>query len=424
MLPSELMKAVLKFVNTKMPIWQAKDFYGYVYDAYLKNVDYASIVNFIAEKSAMIPFKQQIQVDKEWVDDEDTMIMDLYDNPNPTQGAYEYKVEAYSWFVITGNSYENCEAPRRGSDAGKILQMWNMPAHLTQVISGGWRKPVDSFKLTHSYSNEESIPVEQVIHMKRFNPRYQHGEFLQGLPKIATGSIALTSSNSGYKIKTSMLENGGVPGIMTGENSLSLEQKGWFRNLIRRFSSPSKKGSLPYINQKLEYIKIGTEMVDLKVMESLLNDKRALCALHGLDSKLFNDPDGSTFNNLRTVFKRAYLDAIIPVVEHRAAEHSRFLIPRFYPGDKTKRRIVPDLSGIEVLQTELKETASAIQMLKGVLTYGMIYDMLKITPPESMRDMLDEIPQGMMGNSYAGSGMDLESELRKLGIRSGEYQND
>lgn len=413
----QVLQSVLRYINQKTAIWQADSFNKYVYDAYLKNIDYASIVNFLAEKAALVGKKQEILEGNEWVEDEDKTLLELYQNPNPTQGQFEYETEAYSFFVITGNSYEVCEAPKAGLNKGKIKEMWNMPAHLTEVISGGWREPIAGYKI--GFDHQMTIEVDKVIHMKRFNPKYQAGEFLQGLPKLASGAMALTSSNDGFNTKAALFQNGGVPGILSGEDDLTLKQEGWLANLLRRFSMPDKKGSVPYINTKLEYLKLGQDMVDLKVLESILNDKRSLCSLHQVSSRLFNDPEASTYNNIPADMKRAYLDAILPMVNHRLDEHTRYILPKFYDDGK-QRRLVADTSGIEVLQDDMAKTAETINKLRGFLTYRMVYKMLNITPPDNFdNDLIDEIPTNMPTEQKP-----LQDELKKLGIQTGEYRED
>lgn len=420
----QLLKTLFAWLGNQTVVWQGTNLSTFIKDAYLKNSDFAAIVNYTSENAAKMPIIQEVLEGDDWVIEKESPYLELMRNPNPTQGAYEYATEVYSWFLITGNSYENAEAPKAGLNKGIPKEIWNMPADVTEIITGGWKNPVQEYKIRFSQNNTQHIDAERVIHMKRFNPDYQVGAWLYGLPKLVSASQALTSSNNAYQTKASQLLNGGIPGIMTGENDLSKEQKGLFSNILRKFSDTLNIGKIPFMSNKLEYIKVGSEMVDLRLLESILNDKRALCSVYGLSAGLFNDPEGSTYNNKVEEKKAAYTDVILPLVNHRLAEHSRFFLGLDKDGnsklysDGKQRRLRADTSGIEVLQKDFNAMASAIQKVSNYLTYGMVWDHLGVTPPETLEHLRDEIPMNIPSEINP-----MEEEIKKLGIQLGEYKS-
>lgn len=387
---SQTMRALMKWVNAGQAIWISDDLDAIVHDVYLKNGDFAAIINLLSDAAASIPWIEEEFNGEVWEEVQESPLLELWNvKPNTLQGPIEFRKEVFAFFLMLGNSFVSADAPKGGKNAGVPKHLWNMPPHLTEIVSGGWKEPVRGYKLKIGDETIE-IECEDVMHMKNFNPDYKNGNWLYGKSKISSALRAVTSSNNGYISKSSMLKNGGVPGLLTSKEEhdpLTEQQKNSLWEKIKKYANPFRKGQIPYMNRPLEFVKLGSTMVDLKVIESILNDKRAMCSVYATSSGLFNDPEGSTYNNKREEKKDLYIYAIIPACDQLMGEVNRWLVPRFYKDQNIKRRLRPDYSGIQVLQQEFKETAEAISKLP-IMVPRQIFDLLSWPVPDNMDDEL------------------------------------
>lgn len=385
---SQAMQALMRWVNAGQAIWISDDLDSIVHDVYLKNGDFAAIINLISDTGAGIPWVEEEFNGEDWEEVQESPLMELWNTkPNTLQGPIEFRKEMLAFYLMLGNAMISEDSPNGGQSAGIPVHLWNMPPHLTEIVSGGWREPVRGYKLK---IGDESIEIEcdKVMHMKNFNPDYRNGNWLYGKSKISSALRAVTSSNNGYISKSSMLKNGGVPGILTSNEEhqpLTQTQKSNLWDKIKKYANPFRKGQIPYINKPLEFIKLGETMVDLKIIESILNDKRAMCSVYSVSAGLFNDPDGSTYNNKREEKKALYIDAVIPLCNQLMGELNRWLVPKFYKDQNVKRRLRPDYSGIAVLQQEFKETAEAISKLP-IMVPRQIFNQLDWPVPDTIDD--------------------------------------
>ncbi len=425
---SQTMRALMRFVNMGQAIWITDDLNNIVHDVYLKNGDFAAIINLISETAASIPWVEEELNGEVWEGVNESRLLDLWNvTPNTLQGPIEFRKETFAFYLMLGNGFISSDSPKAGLNAGIPKHLWNMPPHLTEIVSGGWREPVRGYKLKIGDETIE-IPCENVLHMKNFNPNYQNGNWLYGKSKISSALRAVTSSNNGYITKSSMLKNGGIPGVLTskeGHDPLTLPQKTNLWDTIKRYANPFRKGQVPYFNKPLEFVRFGETMVDLAVIESLLADKRAMCSTYSVSAGLFNDPEGSTYNNKREEKKALYNDAIIPLCDQLQGELNRWIIPRFYKDQNVKRRLRPDYSGITVLQQEFKETAEAIKGLP-IIVPRDIFERLDIDIPNGASDeLLDTIYVnfGLQKLSDLGdSGLNEEAEKAIANILEGDYK--
>jgi phage portal protein BeeE len=101
------------------------------------------------------------------------------------------------------------------------------------------------------------------------------------------------------------------------------------------------------------YIDLGMSPVDLALISDSQATKRDICDIFHVPSILFNDPEGTTYNNQQEVRKRAWTDAIMPECDHFADEFTRHAKNAYKSeGDIW---VVADYSAIEELQADKRE---------------------------------------------------------------------
>jgi hypothetical protein len=114
-------------------------------------------------------------------------------------------------------------------------------------------------------------------------------------------------------------------------------------------------GSIKTTSGNFDFISFAMSPTDLKILESGVMKLRDLCSVYGVSSKLFNDPNASTLNNITSDMKMYYLDGVLPPYEQLLESFERFVIDGWNKRDNTQYRIRIDYDSIEALQENLTE---------------------------------------------------------------------
>jgi phage portal protein BeeE len=153
-----------------------------------------------------------------------------------------------------------------------------------------------------------------------------------------------------------------------------------------------KKGKIPFTNQMVDYVMMGGSLVKKDTMDSILSNLRTVARRHGLSSRLFNDPQASTFNNMISDERRAWEDCIKPMVEHSKDEFNAWLCAPWGV------YMEPNYKNVAALQKDMKEVADALSKMS-FLTVGEKYRLAEITPdnpddPELEQRQVALVPTG------------------------------
>jgi hypothetical protein len=141
---------------------------SFVKDGYGANISIYSIINYVITTASNVTFKLQTKnSDGSWQDDPESEIIRLLRRPNPLSTQSLFIEEALGWKILDGNQYIYGPRMEVGLNKGKTLELWVMPSTGMKVIGGGIRKPIEGYKYNEW---EELIPVEDVMHMRYFNP--------------------------------------------------------------------------------------------------------------------------------------------------------------------------------------------------------------------------------------------------------------
>ena len=123
-------------------------------------------------------------------------------------------------------------------------------------------------------------------------------------------------------------------------------------------------------------IKMSMSPSDLKLLEMGVLDLRDICSVYGANSRMFNDPKGSTYNNAKEDQRSFYTNAVIPPLDNELDHFNRFFVPGWNEKFGVKFKVEKDISEIEVLQEDqakeiekIRKQAETIrEILKGIGT--------------------------------------------------------
>lgn len=373
-----------------LPVYPEIDQRKAVEEGYAKNADVYSIVSKKAQMEANIPFyvyrvkgkegqkalreyKQLMNGDcpteealfkasllkvkaMEQVE-ENNDLSKLLANPSPSVSASEFFEYAYGFLNLTGNAYIGKERLSMGANQGKVKNLYTLPSQWMQIVpNGDWPITIAGYVLF--LWGQMGIPVEDVIHIKYFNPVYlQDASFLYGLSPLQAGYKTMARSTSAVESSTAQYQHGGPAGMMYNESiepgDVNDQMVGALKKKWEAETWGDKnRGKVMFSAGKIGYVQTGLSPVDLDLLNSEMITFRQLCRLWKMPSALFNDSEYATLSNMKEYAKMAYTDAIIPDVIKMRDALNRSLLPDFKM--EGQYYIDADFTNVSALQQDMK----------------------------------------------------------------------
>ena len=336
---------------------------GLIDTGYASNVTVYAIIRKIVDNAISIP---KILIDETNPDEVELITDGEVYNMLQTPGIYQGKVLSQddyleiilTYLLTTGDIYQ------RGLTSIGFGDLWQqmeiLPSGYTLPISGkSYLSPVQGYQFTDKM-NTFRIPTEEVLHTKYINPSTLGLQSLEGLSPLQASLYSLTGSTDIQQAISVMTKNQGVRGILTnkGERPLTGEEALRMKNSVnKKIRGVENFNSVHVTGVDVNYLNMGMNAADLKLIESGVLTDRQLCNAFSVPSVLFNDPANSTYNNYTTALKSLYTDAVIPANNKILASINSEWLRQYSLRDGRVYKLVQDTSGVEALQADQKEEA-------------------------------------------------------------------
>jgi HK97 family phage portal protein len=276
--------------------------------------------------------------------------------------SYEDKVKYYSILYITGELFLYKEILELGPNAGKVILHTLNNQNVTVVISDTFPQRILGYQyLDQGFSG--TIPAEDIIHVKYYNPTVTNGQQWRGLSPLQVLSKRLTRLNAGMDASVAQMQNGGVPGIVYEKSDYAIEALGQRKTDFASYLRNSSAKGAPYFAAgEMGYIELGLSLADLDVAELQKIDFTKLCNAYKFPEVLLNNQQASTYDNMNTAMKMLYTNSILPNIHLFRDALINGVIPH-YAKDGIKRTIEIDLSDVPALQDDMKAQADALSAM-------------------------------------------------------------
>lgn len=361
-------------------------------DGFKSNTQIFSIINRIAETGSDIPVTiKAIKPNGEIVivdpkNEDFSKYADFYNfvhNPNPDNTYRSMMYQSLVYQLTTGNVVQLGLMPSvfEGTALGGVYeQAYNLqPQYIRPTVRHEVTGPiVTEYDYSPNGGNWKLDP-ENVMHLRRFNPDPNGLNDFMGMSPLEAGFRTMIASNENITAQASIINNKGIMGFMTSRSNRALTGKE--KDMMDDALHGRQKGSHNYGGVKVtsgnfDFIKMSMSVSDLKLLEMNVISLRDLCSIYGVNSRMFNDPKGSTFNNAKEDQKSFYNNAVLPPLESQLEKFNVFFTPGWNKRDGVTYRVKPDTSSIDVLQEDQgkkiekanKQSAIVRSILEGIGT--------------------------------------------------------
>ena len=332
----------------------------YIKFGYQGNADVYSIIRRYVTMStqAKLVLRQKDQSGKV-VDINGHPLNEFLKMVNPNQSMADFR-EAYTIYILSiGNSFWYKPMLDSGINKGKTTQIYTLPANDIEVLSDNNAiiTPEIKYKLENS---QTQFNPDEIYHSKYFNPFFYTKPTLYGQSPLQAAADVLAKQNEAEKTQAKQFENQGPAYLLYRDgaetwNNISGPQKVALEKELNSLTQKGKQGSGLVMKDKFGAIKLGISAADLNILESSREGRRILCNVYQLSAALFNDPAGSTYNNVTSARKAAWTDALIPHNNRFASDLTQFIINPVEEYKNAGYFYDIDYSTIEELQEGIKE---------------------------------------------------------------------
>ena len=341
--------------------FNSQDEQGLINKGYGSNVTVYSIINKITTTASTIPLIVWDNNKDELV--ENGKLFDILQQPAIYRGEMlsttEWVEACLVYLLTTGNLYQR---KLNLVNIKNIDSLELIPSGIIEpIVPNSYLLPNNGFKVTDKQT-QFKIESDELSHLKYLNPTTVGLDSLEGLAPLQAGLYALTGSTDIQKAMSVMVKNQGVRGILSNEMSRNggaasmgkEEAKQVKEKLNNTIRGIDKINSVHITSASLKYHAMGMNAADLKLIESGVLTDRQLCNIWNVDSKLFNDPSSSTFNNLQSATKGMYNNAILPSLGKIVNQFNQDISKPLNMSERTNQEVRIDISKIEALQADQK----------------------------------------------------------------------
>jgi HK97 family phage portal protein len=359
-----MLQSIFRYWGTNTPIWFDDRPEVYIKEGYAGNADVYSIVKRIIDLGSSIPWKVQEKKNGKWVDIQDHELQLLIESPNPVMSQQDFISSLMGYYLLTGDAFTFAPFLENGPNKGKTKELWPMSSHLIGIKFGDMSNPIKGYY----YINrpEELIDPETVCHVKTWNPD-SNGYAFRGMSPLRAASKNVKMGNSAVEAEVKSFENMGPDGILSrdGEEFTQIQSENLERRFKDKYMGVENAKKIVMTGASVKWQQLGLSPVDLNILESKKYNMATLCNIYGAPVQIFNNTDKTAFNNMDAAHKQMYLHAVLPVLNAIAKGFQRWLVPRW----GSNLWLVPDLSAIEVLQSNKKEQVEWLEKawwMKGI----------------------------------------------------------
>ena len=333
-------------------------------EGYGSNVTVYSIINKIVTTATDIPLVVWDNKTEEFVTS--GRVYDTLQMPATYRGEMlstkEWIETTLVYLLNTGNLYQHKE----GLVNASVFDNLNIiPSGIVcPIVPNSYLLPNSGYQVTDK-QRQFKIDSDELTHLKYINPTQYGLDSLKGLSPLQAGLYSLTGSTDIQKAIAVVVKNQGVKGILTNKGGRGVTNTRFTEQMATAVKSAVKKmisgidkfASTHVTSADLDYIQMGMNPADLKLIESGVLTDRQLCNMFAVKSELFNDPQGSTFNNVTSANKSMYQDAILPNLNKLVDNYNNEIVKGLNTADKTDYVVQIDTSKIEALQSDQKAEA-------------------------------------------------------------------
>ena len=392
------------------------DWRAYAKEGYKQNPTVYRCISLIAKNAASV--RPYLKRGEEYI--EDHPLLDLLQRPNPITGGQEFREEAYSWALLTGNIF--CD---RSIVGGRVAEM-----HHWQPYGMKIHRSKANIQIPHSYEaeNKRTWEVDAVsgasdmMHLGLYNPDPNAG--FMGLSPLAAAASSADQLNAGNEWRYNLYKNDCRPsGLLSTEQPVTSSQRKELGKDMDSRSGAKNAGRWMILGGGLKYQQLSQSAKDVDWLNGSKFSKQEIAEVFGVPTQLLGIEGSQTYANFEEARYALYLLTVMPLVDLYFDELNRWLTPLY--GEDLK--ICYDKSSIDALEY-VRQRKTETMLNSSVLTINEKRELLGLPPRgEAEADQLfidpNMLPLGFEAfNSEEQAAQDAAKAFVRMGMKRSEAE--
>ena len=317
---NEYFKQVLQFANANLKLIdfsevdRASLVKYYKRNAVVRGIIDTTIASAVAELSDYIELigKDNQEIEKHWA-------IDVLNKPNDLENRRKFiKAWAVNRLIMGEAFVYGLEGVAKSK--GTFTEMYVMPSHYVDIITGGLTNPIKGYKITNTPSLDAKLTTKNVMFSRDYNPDI---ETYHGLSKLYSAMYMVQLLEKADKRQNTSMENGGVNTLITPKpDSLGSTTATQTENIRKEMNQNKKSNYNAFLPEAVEVHKVGDTPVDLMVLEASRYAINALCFVYGISVDTFLAQ--SKYENAKEAKKTIYEQAAIPLMNEFLEDYTAF----------------------------------------------------------------------------------------------------
>jgi len=306
------------FQNMKDYEYSLDSIEKYAKEGYGQNSTIFSAINKIAKCAAsVIP---RVRVNGEPV--EDHPLLTILKRPNPDEGGVEFRRAAFSWYLLTGNSFTE----RLGEE------LWNWKPYQMEIGKSVFNPRMPGAYRVQNTNHHWPVDVNgrsEMLHFKTFNPDPEC--LFYGQSPLQAGASAGDQLNAANKWRYNTFKNDCRPsGVMSTDQPIeSKKRKELQKDLSEEQSGSNNAGKTMLLGGGLKWTQMSMTPKDADWLNGSKYNKQEICEAFEIPPQLLGIEGSQTFANYSEAREAFYYDTVLPLVDLYFDELNRWLAPTF-----------------------------------------------------------------------------------------------
>ncbi|AEV36966.1 Phage portal protein, HK97 [Pseudovibrio sp. FO-BEG1] len=328
-------------------VWTPRNYESLINQGYLRNTIAYRCVRLISESAANISLTIKVG-DAEL---ETHPLMDLLNQPTPTQTRRSFLEELYGFLLVSGNAY--VEAVSLEGEPRELHAL--RPDRMKVLVDdAGW---VEAYEYQVAGRKVElrkgtGDKIEPVLHIKLFNPLNDH----YGFAPIEAAQVALDIHNAAGDWNKSLLDNAACPTgalVYGASDAMNMTDDQFHRlkeELESSYQGARNAGRPMLLEGGLDWKQMGMSPKDMDFIELKNVAAREIALAFGVPPMLLGIPGDNTYANYQEANRAFWRLTVVPLAARVLSELSNWLSGAY--GEQITLEL--DLDAVEALAQERK----------------------------------------------------------------------
>lgn len=281
----------------------------------------------------------------------DHQFYQLFANPNPYQGSFEFMEQASQSLDVTGNAFIAIEG------SGKMVELYVLPTKYVAIIPDSKKK----IKEYVYYINGQTVRYkpEEIIHIK-YSDIDDH---YYGSPPLAAANDILTFENYRIQFANQFFKNGAVPvGLLETDavlgDTLLRKLRGEWQNIHGGITNAHK---VAILQGGLKYKTLSSPLKDLELGNLKRLSKEDIQMIFKVPDSILGSLDGTGGKEGKDSLTMFWRNSMIPHVQRIESALNRGLKKILFKDGKQLFRF--NLKAVAALSDDKESTASYLSTL-------------------------------------------------------------